>query len=83
MVQCDAGVVVPTNDPSAFAQALRLVYDPATRDAKGASAASITHKFDIMQTTGRYWEIIDRLAATRRKSVTTHRPKIAASGQIS
>lgn len=83
MVQCDAGVVVPTNDASAFAQALRLVYDPATRDAKGATATSITHKFDIMQTTGRYWEIIDRLAATRRKSVTAHRPKIAASGQTS
>ncbi|AIT80910.1 glycosyltransferase [Novosphingobium pentaromativorans] len=83
MIQCAAGVVVPTNDTAAFAQALRLVYEPALRRAKGATAASITHKFDIMQTTGSYWEIIDRLAATRRKSVTAHRPKIAASSQTS
>lgn len=60
LVQCDAGAVVPTNDAGTFAEALRMVHDPATRAPKGAAAASIARRFNIVQTTRRYWEIIDR-----------------------
>lgn len=63
LVQCDAGAVVPTNDAGTFAEALRMVHDPATRAIKGAAAASIARRFNIMQTTRRYWEIIDRTTA--------------------
>jgi N-acetylgalactosamine-N,N'-diacetylbacillosaminyl-diphospho-undecaprenol 4-alpha-N-acetylgalactosaminyltransferase len=84
LVPCAAGAVVPTNDALAFAEALRLVHDPATRAGRGRAASAITRKFDIVPTTGRYWETIEKtLAGTRRRPLLMHGNGIATSGQIS
>ena len=40
-----------------------LCLDPAARAPKGAAAASIARRFNIVQTTRRYWEVIDRTTA--------------------
>lgn len=77
LVQCDAGAVVPTNDAGAFAEALRLVHDPVTRVSKAAAASAIARKFDIGQTTNRYWETIEKTIA-----VVTGRPVFAHGNGI-
>lgn len=72
LVQCAAGAVVPTNDTGAFAEALRIVHDPVTRDAKGRAATAIARQFNIMQTTARYWEIIDKsITSLGRRQVSS------------
>ncbi|GGB95319.1 glycosyl transferase [Novosphingobium endophyticum] len=84
LVPCAAGAVVPTNDPHAFAEALRLVHDPAMRALRGAAASAITRKFDIVPTTGRYWETIEKIVtASRRPPFSAHGSGIATSGQVS
>ena len=70
IVQSPAGVVVPTNDPSAFADALCAVHDPGMRHARGAAALDLSRRFSVERTADRYWEVIDR-ANERMRRVPT------------
>lgn len=73
LARCAAGVVVPPDDVLAFAEGLRVVHDPATRHAKGAAASAIARQFNIEQTAGRYWDIIEQTIASANR-----RPPLSA-----
>lgn len=84
LVLCEAGVVTPTNDVPAFAEALRIVHDPASRGFKGGAAAAIARRFNIEQTTGRYWDTIEKtIAAAKRPFAHAHGNGIATPKQVS
>lgn len=68
IVQSPAGAVVPTNDASAFAEALCAVHDPAMRAARGAAALDLSRQFSVGRTAGRYWEIIDSATQCTRRA---------------
>ncbi|WP_269430613.1 glycosyltransferase [Novosphingobium malaysiense] len=68
VVECDAGIVVPTNDVAAFTKALRMLDDPEKRKRKGDAAAEITRAFDTAQTANRYWETIETTLAVGQPS---------------
>lgn len=70
IVQCSAGAVVPTNDPFAFADALRAVHDPGMRSARGSAALDLSRQFSVERTAGRYWEIIDSATECMRRVPT-------------
>lgn len=72
IVQSPAGAVVPTNDPSAFADALRAVHDPGMRHARGAAALDLSRQFSVERTAGRYWEVIDRANERMRRVPTSN-----------
>jgi N-acetylgalactosamine-N,N'-diacetylbacillosaminyl-diphospho-undecaprenol 4-alpha-N-acetylgalactosaminyltransferase len=66
-----AGAVVPQNDPVAFSEALRAVFEAGGRAARGAAALDLSRQFSVGRTAARYWAAIEGVislhAASKRK----------------
>jgi N-acetylgalactosamine-N,N'-diacetylbacillosaminyl-diphospho-undecaprenol 4-alpha-N-acetylgalactosaminyltransferase len=75
IVHGPAGCVVPQNNPAAFAEALRAVFEPAGRAARAAAALDLSRQFSVERTATRYWAAIDG-AMSRRGAA----PKSSATG---
>ena len=59
IVHGPAGAVVPQNDPEAFAEALRSVFDALDRESRGAAALELSQQFSVERTAARYWKTIE------------------------
>jgi len=59
IVHGPAGAVVPQNDPAAFAEALRAVFEPDGRADRGAAALDLSRQFSVERTAARYWAAIE------------------------
>jgi N-acetylgalactosamine-N,N'-diacetylbacillosaminyl-diphospho-undecaprenol 4-alpha-N-acetylgalactosaminyltransferase len=70
IVHGPAGAVVPQNDPAAFAEALRAVFEPEGRADRGVAALDLSRQFSVERTAARYWAAIEgvmsALAAPKR-----------------
>lgn len=62
-VHCNAGSLVPQNDPDAFATALQIVFDASERAARGAAALRLSRQFSVEATANRYWHAIEAAIA--------------------
>lgn len=59
VVHGPAGAVVPQNDPDAFAEALRAMFDPGSRNGRGLAALELSQQFSVERTAERYWKTIE------------------------
>lgn len=59
IVHGPAGAVVPQNDPDAFAEALKTVFQPGGRNGRGAAALELSRQFSVERTAERYWKTIE------------------------
>lgn len=59
IVHGPAGALVPQNDPAAFAEALRAVFEPGSRADRGAAALDLSRQFSVERTAARYWAAIE------------------------
>lgn len=63
IVHGPAGALVPQNDPAAFAEALRAVFEPGGRADRGAAALDLSRQFSVERTAARYWAAIEGVMA--------------------
>ena len=84
IVHGPAGAVVPQNDPAAFAEALRAVFEPGGRAARGAAALDLSRQFSVERTATRYWAAIEGVmslrAASGKSSITGNSRQIGEQG---
>nr|WP_278254403.1 glycosyltransferase [Sphingobium sp. BYY-5] len=59
-IYCPAGTIVPPNDPSLFAAALRQVHDDPERELRGKTALEASRAFSVERTVRQYWDVIER-----------------------
>lgn len=78
IVHGPAGVVVPQNDPAAFAEALRAVFEPGGREDRGAAALDLSRQFSVERTASRYWTTIEGVMSAR---AVGGKPSIARNGR--
>lgn len=82
IVHGPAGAVVPQNDPAAFSQALRAVFDPDGRKDRGAAALDLSRQFSVDRTAARYWAAIEDAMSNSagKPSITGNRLPIGEHG---
>jgi N-acetylgalactosamine-N,N'-diacetylbacillosaminyl-diphospho-undecaprenol 4-alpha-N-acetylgalactosaminyltransferase len=56
---CPAGAVVPPNDRTLFAAALRAVHDDPERELRGSAARLLSRAFSVERTVEQYWRVIE------------------------
>jgi glycosyltransferase involved in cell wall biosynthesis len=67
-VEAPAGLIVPTRDPLALAEAIRFLEDPARRARLSAAAATRAGDFTASVVAARYWQAFDRLLSAQGPS---------------
>lgn len=68
MMRVEAGALVPTDDAQAFADALRIVHDPAQRSACSAAARQRSLAYGVEQATAAYWRKIEEALGAHGRS---------------